>query len=143
MAKENTKTDDKFTSINENKVEKSTRNSAALAAVIDRAKKGEFDVDIDCARGMDLLKVNEIFSIHKIFDLATGEDKYKLYKEVLYVDDPGKYYYEKVGDGTVYRRIAAQKEHGDKKWADKVAKKLGIKVISDDGVSESTEDAAA
>ena len=136
-----TSTDTKFNEINENKVEKADRNSTALAAAIARAADGKFDEDIDCAKGLDLLKIYERFSIHTIFDLATGENKYKLYKEVFYINDPGKKYYDTVAEDKVYRRIAAQKEHGDLKWAKKVAKRLNIKIVDEgDNTTPTTEE---
>lgn len=117
----------------ENKVEKSLRNSAEFKAVLERAQKGEFDKDFEEAPTSGVagfsatLKVTELFSIRKSFDLATGEDDYTLYKEVFYVENPGREYFDTV-EPVVYRRVAKQKEHGDKKWAERVAKHFGIQV---------------
>ena len=119
---------DKFAELNENKVEKSLRNSKAFADVLEKAQKGEFDVDIDDACGADFLKVTEKWSIRKQFSIELGMEYYKLYKEVFYVEDPHKYYFETV-EPTIYRRISGQKEQGDKKWADAVAKYLNIEII--------------
>ena len=63
------KSDKRFEELNENKVQKSLRNSKEFAEVLARAQKGEFDEDIDDAYGMDLLKVTEIWSIRKQFSL--------------------------------------------------------------------------
>lgn len=122
--------DTKFKELNENKIEKSIRNSKKFAEILARAQKGEFDENIDDATGADFLKVTEIFSIHKQFDLAEGKEYYKLYKEVFYVEDPHKYYFDTV-EPTIYRRIAAQKEHGDKKWAEAVASEMKIKIVEE------------
>ena len=122
--------DTNFKELTENKVEKSLRNSKAFADVLKKAQKGEFDEDLDNATGMDLLKVTEIFTIRKQFSLEKGEDYYKLYKEVFYVEDPHKYYFDTV-EPTIYRRIAGQKETGDKKWADAVSKKLNINIVEE------------
>lgn len=119
---------DAFDKINENKVEKSLRNSKAFADVLKKAQKGEFDKDIDDACGADFLKVTEIWSIRKRFSIELGKEYYKLYKEVFYVEDPHKYYFETVTP-TIYRRISAQKEQGNKEWADAVAKYLGIAIV--------------
>ena len=122
--------DTAFNQLNDNKVEKSLRNSKEFAKVIARAQKGEFDVDIDDACGADFLKVTEIWSIRKQFSIEEGKEYYKLYKEVFYVEDPHKYYFDTV-EPTIYRRIAGQKETGDKEWADAVAKYLKIKIVED------------
>jgi len=119
---------DKFAELNENKVEKSLRNSKAFADVLEKAQKGEFDVDIDDACGADFLKVTEKWSIRKQFSIELGMEYYKLYKEVFYVEDPHKYYFDTV-EPTIYRRISGQKEQGDKKWADAVAKYLNIEIV--------------
>lgn len=120
----------KFQQITENKVEKSLRNTKEFAKALSRASKGEFDEELDCATNMDLLKVTELWTIRKQFCLDEGKHFYKLYKEVFYIENPHKYYFETVNP-TVYRRIAAQKEHGDKDWADAVAKELGIAIIDE------------
>ena len=120
--------DEVFNQLNENKVEKSIRNSKEFAKAIERAKKGEFDVDIDDVTGADLLKITEKWSIRKQFSLAEGKHFYKLYKEVFYIENPHKYYFETV-DPTVFRRIASQKETGDKEWADAVAKEMKIDIV--------------
>lgn len=122
------KSDKRFEELNENKVQKSLRNSKEFAEVLARAQKGEFDEDIDDAYGMDLLKVTEIWSIRKQFSLEEGKFYYKLYKEVFYVADPHKYYFDTV-EPTILRRISGQKETGDKEWADAVSKEMGIKIV--------------
>ena len=122
--------DEAFKNLTENKVEKSLRNSEAFKNALHRASKGDFDKDIDDACGADFLKVTEIWSIRKMFSLEEGKDYYKLYKEVFYVEDPHKYYFDTV-EPTVYRRIAGQKEQGDKAWADAVSKHLGIKIVEE------------
>lgn len=119
---------DAFKNLTENKVEKSLRNSEAFKNAMHRASKGEFDEDVTDVCGADLLKVTEIWSIRKMFSLEEGKDYYKLYKEVFYIQDPHKYYFDTV-EPTVYRRISGQKEQGDKEWADAVAKHLGIQII--------------
>lgn len=121
-------TDEVFNKLNENKIEKSIRNSKEFAKAIERAKKGEFDVDVDDVTNADLLKVTEKWSIRKEFSLREGKHFYKLYKEVFYIENPHKYYFETV-DPTVYRRIAVQKESGDKEWADAVAKEEKIDIV--------------
>lgn len=120
--------DEAFKNLTENKVEKSLRNTKEFAAVLAKAQKGEFDETIDDACGADFLKVTEIWTIRKMFSLEEGKDYYKLYKEVFYVENPHKYYFDTV-DPTIYRRIAGQKEQGDKEWAEAVAKHLGIKIV--------------
>lgn len=122
--------DDKFNQITENKVEKSLRNTKAFQNALHKASKGQFDEDLDCATNMDLLKVTELWTIRKQFCLDEGKHFYKLYKEVFYVENPHKYYFETV-EPTVYRRIAAQKEHGDLDWAKAVSKELGITIVGD------------
>ena len=128
--------DTKFQEINENKVEKSIRNSKEFKEALERAMKGEFDKNIDSATGLNFLKVYENWTIRKIFSLEKGEDYYKLYKEVFYIENPGKHYFDTVNP-TIYRRIAAQHEQGDKNWAEAVAKHLGIKIIGDETKKES------
>ena len=125
----------KFAELNENKVEKSIRNSKEFKEALERAMKGEFDKDIDSAKGLNFLKVYENWTIRKMFSLERGEDYYKLYKEVFYVENPGKYYFDTVNP-TIYRRIAGQHEEGDKKWANAVAKHLGIKIVDDSKAEE-------
>lgn len=120
--------DKAFQEINENKVEKSLRNSKEFATALERAQKGEFDVDVTSVCGADLLKVTERWSIRKQFSLAEGKDYYKLYKEVFYLENPHKYYFETV-QPKIYRRIATQKEQGDKDWATAVAKHLNIEIV--------------
>ena len=122
--------DKKFDEINENKVEKSIRNTKEFAAAIERASKGDFDEDLNDATGMDLLKVTEKWSIRKSFSLTEGKHFYKLYKEVFYVEDPHKYYFDTV-EPTIYRRIAGQKEQGDLDWAKAVSKEMGIDIVDD------------
>ena len=122
--------DEAFKNLTENKVEKSLRNSKAFKDVLHRAAKGEFDEDVTDVCGEDLLKVTEIWSIRKMFSLEEGKDYYKLYKEVFYVENPHKYYFDTV-EPTIYRRISGQKEQGDKEWADAVAKHLGINIVEE------------
>lgn len=120
--------------VNENKVEKSLRNSKEFAAVLARATKGDFDKELDAAREeglagtscrLPLLKVIEIWSIRKHFSLKTGSNYFKLYKEKFYVENPGSNYFETVSP-TVYRKVVAQAEEGDAEWATAVANHLGI-----------------
>ena len=140
-AKKTTNTKDaKFAAINENKIEKAIRNSSALEAAFDRAKAFDFDVDIDSACNKPYLKVAERFTIRKIFDLKTGDFVYKLYKEVFYINDPAKHYYETVDEDKVYRRIAAQKEHGDLKWAKALKKNMGVEIVDDGDTTDPTPD---
>lgn len=123
--------DTRFREINENKIEKSVRNSKAFKKALDRASNGDFDEDVDCVTGEDLLKVTERWTIRKQFSIEEGKHFYKLYKEVFYIQDPHKYYFDEVCDPTVYRRISGQKESGDKDWADAVSKEMGIKIVED------------
>lgn len=122
--------DEAFKNLTENKVEKSIRNSEAFKNALERAQKGEYDKDVTDVCGEDLLKVTERWSIRKMFSLAEGKDYYKLYKEVFYVENPHKYYFETVNPD-IYRRISGQKEQGDKEWADAVAKHLGINIVEE------------
>lgn len=120
--------DETFEAMNENKIEKSDRNNTILQNALKRAQKGDFDEDITDAKGKDLLKVHEKFSIREIFSIAEGKTFFQLYKEVFYINDPHKYYFETV-EPTVYRRIAKQSEKGDKDWAEAVAKEMGINIV--------------
>ena len=120
--------EDAFKTLTENKVEKSLRNTEAFKNALKKASEGKFDVNVTDVCGQDLLKVTEIWSIRKMFSLEEGKDYYKLYKEVFYIQNPHKYYFDTV-EPTVYRRISGQKEQGDKEWADAVAKHLGIQII--------------
>lgn len=124
---EQVKEDAQFKKLNENKVEKSIRNTKEFMDAINRVAKGEFDEDIDDATNMPYLKVAEKWSIHKHFSLEEGKDYYQLYKEVFYIENPGKYYFETV-EPTIYRRISRQHENGDIEWAKAVATHLGIKI---------------
>lgn len=117
-----------FEAMNENKIEKSDRNNTILNNALKRAQKGSFDEELKSATGMDLLKVYEKFSIHEIFSIAEGKTFFKLYKEVFYINNPHKYYYETV-EPTVYRRIAAQAEQGDADWAKAVAEEMKIEIV--------------
>ena len=119
---------DAYNNIEENKIEKSLRNSKAFKNALHRASKGDFDDDLQSATNMDLLKVTEKFVIREIFCLEKGSTYFKLYKEVYYVEDPHKYYFDTVNPG-VYRRIAGQKETGDKKWAERIAKEYGCDIV--------------
>ena len=120
-------TDEAYKRKEENKVEKSLRNSEAFQKALARAMKGDFDEDLECATNMDLLKITEKWSIREIFNLETGDTYFKLYKEVYYVADPHKYYFETV-EQTIFRRIAGQKEQGDKEWAKKIAAEYGCAI---------------
>lgn len=126
----NKKEDEAFARLVENKIQKSFRNSNEFTKALSRAIKGAFDEDIECATGADLLKVYEKWTIRKIFSIELGEDYYKLYKEVFYIEDPHKYYFEEVNP-TIYRRIAPQHEEGDREWADNVAKHYKIEIVED------------
>lgn len=123
-------TDTKFNELNENKIEKSLRNCKAFNDALVKATKGKFDEDIADVTGMDLLKVNEKWSIRKQFSLDEGKHYYKLYKEVFYIENPHKYYFETV-EPTVFRRISGQHETGDKEWAEAVAKEMGINIVEE------------
>lgn len=122
---------------NENKVEKSLRNSKAFKEALKRAQKGEFDKELEGAREngelvgtsqrLPLLKVTEIWSLRKHFSLEIGKKYYQLYKEKFYIENPGSNYFETVNP-TVYRMVVSQKEKGDKDWAGAVAAHLGIEV---------------
>ena len=114
---EHNKEDAQFKKINENKVEKA----------INRVAKGEFDENIEDATNLPFLKVAEKWSIHKHFSLEEGKEYYQLYKEVFYIENPGKYYFETV-EPTIYRRISRQHESGDIEWAKAVAAHLNIKI---------------
>lgn len=128
--KNNTKADEKFARMVENKIQKSVRNTREFKNALNRALMGGYDEDIDDATGAPFLKVCERWTIRKIFSLETGEDYYKLYKEVYYIENPGKYYFEEV-DPTIYRRIAAQHEEGDREWAEAVSKHENIPIVED------------
>lgn len=116
-----------YKAIEENKIEKSLRNSKEFNKALVRATKGDFDEDLTSATGMNLLKVTEVFNIREIFSIEQGSTYFKLYKEVYYIENPGKYYFDTV-EPTVYRRIAGQHETGDKKWAEAVAKEYGCDI---------------
>lgn len=120
--------DKKFNELNENKIEKSVRNTKEFMNAINRVAKGEFDEDIDDAYQLPLLKIAERWTIRKQFSLEEGKHFYKLYKEVFYIQNPGKYYFEEV-EPTIYRRIAKQHEQGDKEWAEAVAKEMHISIV--------------
>lgn len=122
---------DAYKLLNQNKIEKSARNCTALNNALIRATKGEYDQDAPCVTGGDLLKVNEKWSIHKQFNLETGKDQYKLYKEVFYIQDPHKFYFDTV-EPTVYRRISGQHEvYDDKDIAERVAKRYNLTIVDD------------
>lgn len=118
---------DAYTIKEENKIEKSLRNSKAFQNALHRAAKGDFDEDLESATNMDFLKVTEKWNIREIFSLEKGTTYFKLYKEVYYVEDPHKYYFDTV-EPTVYRRISGQKETGDKKWAERIAHEFGCDI---------------
>lgn len=118
---------DTYKALEENKIEKALRNTKEFNKALVRATKGQFDEELTDARGLNLLKVTERFAIREIFNLETGSTYFKLYKEVYYVENPGKYYFETV-EPTVYRRIAGQHEQGDIKWAKAIAKEYNIDI---------------
>lgn len=125
-----TKEDKAFKNYTENKIEKSVRNTKEFKNALERAQKGEYDVDVDNVAGADLLKVYERWTIRKMFSLEKGEDFYKLFKEVFYVENPHKYYFENVNP-TIYRRMSPQHEQGNKDWADAVAKHENISIVEE------------
>ena len=128
--KNDKKADEKFARMVENKIQKSFRNTREFKNALNRALMGGYDEDIDDATGAPFLKVCERWTIRKIFSIETGEDYFKLYKEVYYIENPGKYYFEEVNP-TIYRRIAAQHEEGDRKWAEAVSKHDNIQIVED------------
>lgn len=128
-----------YKAIEENKIEKSLRNTKEFAKALSRAQKGDFDEDLDSATGLDLLKVHEAWVIREIFCLDKGSTYFKLYKEVYYIANPHKYYFETV-ETTVYRRISGQKETGDKKWADAIAKEYNCPIVLRKAVSKKAVD---
>ena len=128
--KNDKKADEKFARMVENKIQKSFRNTREFKNALNRALMGGYDEDIDDATGAPFLKVCERWTIRKIFSIETGEDYFKLYKEVYYIENPGKYYFEEVNP-TIYRRIAAQHEEGDRKWAEAVSKHENIQIVED------------
>lgn len=128
--KNDKKADEKFARMVENKIQKSFRNTREFKTALNRALMGAYDEDIEDATGAPFLKVCERWTIRKIFSIETGEDYYKLYKEVYYIENPGKYYFEEVNP-TIYRRVAPQHEEGDRKWAEAVSKHENIEIIED------------
>lgn len=121
---------------NENKIDKSTRNSEQFQDALARAICGEFDKEIsEKPEGfgrLPLLKVHEQFSLRKGFCLETGNDYFQLMKEVFYIENPGSNYFETVSP-TVYRRVAKQHESGDLDWAKRVAKHYDLPVAEFEG----------
>lgn len=117
-----------YNMIEENKIEKSLRNSKAFNTALVRATKGDFDEDLTSATNMDLLKVTEKWVIREIFCIEKGHTYFKLYKEVYYVENPHKYYFDEV-EPTVYRRIAGQKETGDLKWAKAISNEYKCDIV--------------
>lgn len=121
---------------NENKIDKSVRNSEQFQDALARAICGEFDKEIsDKPEGfgrLPLLKVHEQFSLRKGFCLETGADYFQLMKEVFYIENPGSNYFETVSP-TVYRRVAKQHESGDLDWAKRVAKHYDLPVAEFEG----------
>ena len=121
---------------NENKSDKSVRNSEQFQDALARAICGEFDKEIsDKPEGfgrLPLLKVHEQFSLRKGFCLETGNDYFQLMKEVFYIENPGSNYFETVSP-TVYRRVAKQHESGDLDWAKRVAKHYDLPVAEFEG----------
>lgn len=122
------KTDATFQQLNENKIEKSVRNSKAFEVALHRAAKGDFDKDVSDVTNWDLLKVTEKWSIRKQFSIEEGKEYFQLYKEVFYIENCHKYYFETVNP-TVYRRIAKQHEHGDEAWAKAVSEHEKIDIV--------------
>ena len=132
----------------ENKVEKSIRNSEKFHETLSRAIQGDFDVELDDARNegqlvgtscrLPLLKVTETFTIRKKFSLEKGDNYYQLYKEKFYIENPGSNYFETVDD-TIYRKVVAQKETGDLEWANRVSEHLDIDVEGEDEMVEPVE----
>lgn len=130
----------------ENKIDKSIRNSEAFQDTLARAINGGYDLDISekpqQLGRLPLLKIHEQFSIRKGFSLETGQDFYKLMKEVFYTENPGSNYFETV-DPFIYRRVASQKETGDLTWAKNVAKHYGISVATFEGAEVKEDKKAA
>ena len=132
---------------NENKVEKSIRNTKEFEAVLARAQAGDYDKELDDARTegdiqgtrnrLPLLKVTEHWSIRKHFSIEKGEDYFQLYKEKFYVENPGSNYFETVNP-VVYRTVVSQKEKGDAKWAKAVAANLDIPAELDEAKAKKT-----
>lgn len=120
---------------NEDKVTKSLRNTKEFKQLFVRANKGEFDVELDDAREsgelvgtsqrLPLLKVTEKWSIRKQFDIESGKDRYHLYKEKFYIQNPGSNYVDTI-DKTIYRKVVKQHESGDLDWAKRVADHFNI-----------------
>ena len=133
---------------NENKIEKSIRNSEKFLSTLARAASAEFDVELTDAREtgellgtstrLPLLKVTELFTIRKKFSLEQGKNYYQLYKEKFYIENPGSNYFETVDD-TIYRKVVAQKEKGDLKWATAVSERLDIALEGETEEVEATE----
>ena len=121
---------------NENKIDKSLRNSEQFQDALARAICGEFDKEIsdkpESFGRLPLLKVHEQFSLRKGFCLETGNDYFQLMKEVFYIENPGSNYFETVSP-TVYRRVAKQHESGDLDWAKRVAKHYDLPVAEFEG----------
>lgn len=121
---------------NENKIDKSVRNSEQFQDALARAICGEFDKEIsDKPEGfgrLPLLKVHEQFSLRKGFCLESGNDYFQLMKEVFYIENPGSNYFETVNP-TVYRRVAKQHESGDLDWAKRVAKHYDLPLAEFEG----------
>lgn len=128
---------------NENKIDKSVRNSEQFQDALARAICGEFDKEIsDKPEGfgrLPLLKVHEQFSLRKGFCLETGNDYFQLMKEVFYIENPGSNYFETVSS-TVYRRVAKQHESGDLDWAKRVAKHYDLPVAEFEGEAIEVEE---
>lgn len=123
--------------VKENKVEKAIRNSDKFKQTLKRASKGEFDVELQDARDegtlegtsvrLPLLKITEIFTLRKFFSIELGKEYYQLYKEKFYIENPGSNYFDTVND-TVYRKVVAQNEKGDKEWAEAVSAHLNVQI---------------
>lgn len=134
----------------DDKISKSIRNSKKLHKAINNAIAGKKYKDIETQKGMDLLKVNEIFTIRRRFSIGkhAATDKagfyYQLFKEVFYIDNPGKEYVEEAGvKPTVYRRIAVQTEAGDREWAETLAKHIDAELIDEDSFTDEEEEEEA
>lgn len=119
-----------FNQLTEDKIQKSLRNTSEFNKALERANKGDFDVDTNDATGEDFLKVTEKWTIRKEFNLNEGKHYYRLWKEVFYIQNPHKYYFDVV-EPTVYRRIAKQSEHGDIEWAKSVSKERNVPIVED------------
>ena len=76
---------------------------------------------------LPLLKITEVFTLRKFFSIELGKEYYQLYKEKFYIENPGSNYFDTVND-TVYRKVVAQHEKGDKEWAEAVSAHLNVQI---------------